>query len=81
MKPHPPMWVAASNPGHSRKAAKMGLGVLSSPSVALRQLRAARRGYKNTIADAEPVGDYVNDNVAVVSQFLCLKGSRGGATG
>ena len=33
--------------------------------------------YKNTIANAEPVGDYVNDNVAVVSQFLCLEDGDG----
>jgi alkanesulfonate monooxygenase SsuD/methylene tetrahydromethanopterin reductase-like flavin-dependent oxidoreductase (luciferase family) len=33
--------------------------------------------YKTTIGDAEPVGDYVNDNVAVVSQFLCLEDRDG----
>ena len=27
-KPHPPMWVAAGNPGTFEKAARMGLGVL-----------------------------------------------------
>jgi alkanesulfonate monooxygenase SsuD/methylene tetrahydromethanopterin reductase-like flavin-dependent oxidoreductase (luciferase family) len=73
VKPHPPMWVAAGNPGTFEKAAKMGLGVLCFTVGSPQQLAPLVEIYKNTIADAEPVGDYVNDNVAVVSQFLCLE--------
>jgi alkanesulfonate monooxygenase SsuD/methylene tetrahydromethanopterin reductase-like flavin-dependent oxidoreductase (luciferase family) len=73
VKPHPPMWVAAGNPGTFEKAAKMGLGVLCFTVGSPTQLAPLVEIYKNTIADAEPVGEYVNDNVAVVSQFLCLE--------
>jgi alkanesulfonate monooxygenase SsuD/methylene tetrahydromethanopterin reductase-like flavin-dependent oxidoreductase (luciferase family) len=73
VKPHPPMWVAAGNPGTFEKAARMGLGVLCFTVGSPQQLAPLVEVYKNTIADAEAVGDYVNDNVAVVSQFLCLE--------
>ena len=29
--------------------------------------------YKEKIQDAEPVGDYVNDNVAIATSFMCLE--------
>ena len=73
VKPHPPMWVAAGNPGTFEKAARMGLGVLCFTVGSPTQLAPLVEIYKNTIAEAEPVGEYVNDNVAVVSQFLCLE--------
>ncbi|MDZ7732248.1 MAG: LLM class flavin-dependent oxidoreductase [Acidimicrobiia bacterium] len=73
VKPRPPMWVAAGNPGTFEKAAKMGLGVLCFSAASPRKLEPLIEIYKKTIPDAEPVGDYVNDNVAVVSQFLCLE--------
>ncbi|WP_334142153.1 LLM class flavin-dependent oxidoreductase [Rhabdothermincola sp.] len=73
IKPHPPMWVAAGNPGTFEKAARMGLGVLCFTRGSPRELAPLVEIYKTAIADAEPVGEYVNDNVAVVSQFLCLE--------
>jgi alkanesulfonate monooxygenase SsuD/methylene tetrahydromethanopterin reductase-like flavin-dependent oxidoreductase (luciferase family) len=73
VKPHPPMWVAAGNPGTFEKAARMGLGVLCFSAASPAQLAPLIDIYKRTISEAEPVGDYVNDNVAVVSQFLCLE--------
>ena len=29
--------------------------------------------YKEAVDDAEPVGDYVNDNIAIATSFLCLE--------
>jgi alkanesulfonate monooxygenase SsuD/methylene tetrahydromethanopterin reductase-like flavin-dependent oxidoreductase (luciferase family) len=29
--------------------------------------------YKTAVAEAEPVGDYVNDNVAITTSFMCLE--------
>jgi alkanesulfonate monooxygenase SsuD/methylene tetrahydromethanopterin reductase-like flavin-dependent oxidoreductase (luciferase family) len=72
-KPHPPMWVAAGNPGTFEKAARMGLGVLCFTMGGPEQLKPLIELYKKTIADAEPVGEYVNDNVMVTSQLLCLE--------
>jgi alkanesulfonate monooxygenase SsuD/methylene tetrahydromethanopterin reductase-like flavin-dependent oxidoreductase (luciferase family) len=73
VKPHPPLWVAAGNPGTFEKAARMGLGVLCFSAASPSQLAPLIEIYKENIGDAEPVGDFVNDNVAVVSQFLCLE--------
>jgi alkanesulfonate monooxygenase SsuD/methylene tetrahydromethanopterin reductase-like flavin-dependent oxidoreductase (luciferase family) len=72
-KPHPPMWVAAGNPGTFEKAARMGLGVLCFTSGSPSQLAPLIETYKKNIAKAEPVGDYVNDNVMVTTQMLCLE--------
>jgi len=75
-KPHPPMWVAAGNPGTFEKAARMGLGVLCFTSGSPAQLAPLIEVYKKTIQKAEPVGDYVNDNVMVTTQMLCLEDGR-----
>jgi alkanesulfonate monooxygenase SsuD/methylene tetrahydromethanopterin reductase-like flavin-dependent oxidoreductase (luciferase family) len=72
-KPHPPMWVAAGNPGTFEKAARMGLGVLCFTSGSPKQLAPLIEVYKKTIEKAEPVGDYINDNVMVTTQMLCLE--------
>jgi alkanesulfonate monooxygenase SsuD/methylene tetrahydromethanopterin reductase-like flavin-dependent oxidoreductase (luciferase family) len=72
-KPHPPMWVAAGNPGTFEKAARMGLGVLCFTSGSPSQLAPLIEVYKKTIEKAEPVGDYVNDNVMITTQMLCLE--------
>jgi alkanesulfonate monooxygenase SsuD/methylene tetrahydromethanopterin reductase-like flavin-dependent oxidoreductase (luciferase family) len=73
VKPHPPMWVAAGNPGTFEKAAKMGLGVLCFTGGAPEKMAPLVDLYKKTIKDAEPVGEYVNDNVAVTTNFMCLE--------
>ena len=72
-KPHPPMWVAAGNPGTFEKAARMGLGVLCFTSGSPAQLAPLIDVYKKTIEKAEPVGGYVNDNVMITTQMLCLE--------
>jgi alkanesulfonate monooxygenase SsuD/methylene tetrahydromethanopterin reductase-like flavin-dependent oxidoreductase (luciferase family) len=71
--PHPPMWVAAGNPGTFEKAAKLGLGVLCFTTGSPETLKPLIDVYKNAIGDAEPVGEYVNDNIMVTSQMLCLE--------
>ncbi len=72
-KPHPPMWVAAGNPGTFEKAARMGLGVLCFTSGSPAQLAPLIEIYKKTIETAEPVGDYVNDNIMGVTNMLCME--------
>ncbi len=70
--PHPPMWVAAGNPGTFEKAAKMGLGVLCFTGGSPERMKPLIEIYKETIKDADPVGEYVNDNIAVTTSFMCL---------
>jgi alkanesulfonate monooxygenase SsuD/methylene tetrahydromethanopterin reductase-like flavin-dependent oxidoreductase (luciferase family) len=71
--PHPPLWVAAGNPSTFEKAARMGLGVLCFATTSREDLCRYIEVYKNAIDEAEPVGAYVNNNVMVTSQMLCLE--------
>ena len=73
VKPHPPMWVAAGNPSTFEKAAQMGLGVLCFTGGAPEKMAPLIEIYKKTIVNAEPVGEYVNDNIAVTTSFMCLE--------
>jgi alkanesulfonate monooxygenase SsuD/methylene tetrahydromethanopterin reductase-like flavin-dependent oxidoreductase (luciferase family) len=72
-KPHPPMWIAAGNPGTFQKAARMGLGVLCFTMGSPESLKKLIEVYKTEIENAEPVGEYVNNNIMVTSQMLCLE--------
>ena len=51
VKPHPPMWVAAGNPGTFEKAGKMGLGVLCFTGGAPEKMAPLIEIYKNAIAE------------------------------
>jgi alkanesulfonate monooxygenase SsuD/methylene tetrahydromethanopterin reductase-like flavin-dependent oxidoreductase (luciferase family) len=72
-KPHPPMWVAAGSPSTFEKAARMGLGVLCFTTGSPASLAPLIETYKREIKNAEPVGEYINNNVMVTSQMLCLE--------
>ena len=72
VKPHPPMWVAAGNPDTFRKAGELGLGVICFTGGSPEKMKPLVDMYKEAVADAKPVGDYVNDNVAITTSFLCL---------
>ena len=74
VKPHPPMWVAAGNPETFEKAAQMGLGVLCFTGGSPEKMAPLDRdSTRSTIENAEPVGEYVNDNIAVTTSFMCLE--------
>jgi alkanesulfonate monooxygenase SsuD/methylene tetrahydromethanopterin reductase-like flavin-dependent oxidoreductase (luciferase family) len=72
-KPHPPLWVAAGNPPTFEKAAHLGMGVLAFTTRALPDMKPLIDTYKEHIGDADPVGEYVNDNVMVTSALVCLE--------
>jgi len=72
-KPHPPMWVAAGNPSTFEKAARMGLGVLCFTIGGPESVKPLIDLYKKEIEHAEPVGAFVNDNIMVTTQLLCLE--------
>ena len=71
--PHPPMWYAAGNTTSWEMAGRKGLGVLGFSVGSLVQVPPLRKAYKDAIANAEPVGAYVNDNIMVTTQLLCLE--------
>ena len=55
------------------KAARMGLGVLCFTIGGPESIKPLVELYKNEIQRAEPVGDFVNDNIMVTTQLLCLE--------
>jgi alkanesulfonate monooxygenase SsuD/methylene tetrahydromethanopterin reductase-like flavin-dependent oxidoreductase (luciferase family) len=71
-KPHPAIWQAAGNPPTYEKAARNGLGVLGFNFSAAKQMEPMVRAYKNAIGEAEPIGDFVNDNVMITNSVVCL---------
>jgi alkanesulfonate monooxygenase SsuD/methylene tetrahydromethanopterin reductase-like flavin-dependent oxidoreductase (luciferase family) len=73
VKPHPPMWVAAGNPETFEKAGRLGLGVICFTGGSPEKMKPLVETYKAAVAEAEPVGDYVNDNVAITTSFMCLE--------
>jgi alkanesulfonate monooxygenase SsuD/methylene tetrahydromethanopterin reductase-like flavin-dependent oxidoreductase (luciferase family) len=73
VKPHPPMWVAAGNPETFEKAGRLGLGVICFTGGSPEKMKQLVDVYKTAVADADPVGDYVNDNVAITTSFMCLE--------
>ena len=70
--PHPPLWVAAGSPSTFELAARQGLGVLCFAFGKPETFIPLIEQYKKDIERAEPVGDYVNNNVMVTTQMLCL---------
>ncbi|HEV7525385.1 MAG TPA: LLM class flavin-dependent oxidoreductase [Acidimicrobiia bacterium] len=73
VKPHPPLWVAAGNPETFERAAKMGIGVICFTGGTPEKMAPLVETYKKHIKDAEPVGEYINDNIAITTSFMCLE--------
>ncbi len=72
-KPHPPLWVTASNPGTIETAAKMGIGAAMFNFADPDLLRPLVEIYKTTIRKAEPVGAVVHDKIMTIAPALCLE--------
>ena len=70
-QPHPPLWVACGSPSTFEKAGRLGLGALCFSLGSPKDFEPLIKIYKDTIKHAEPVGDYVNDNVACVTALVC----------
>src|SRR3984893_13941560 len=75
-KSHPALWVAAGNPPTYEKAARRGMGVLGFNVASINEMEPMVRAYKNAIGSAEPVGEYVNDNVMITNGLVCLEDGR-----
>jgi len=72
-QPHPPIWVACGNPPTYEKAARLGLGALGFNVASVREMAPMIRAYKDHVHQAEPVGEYVNDNVMITNGLVCLE--------
>lgn len=70
---HPPIWVAAGSPSTFKKSGSMGLGAFCFTQGSPARIEPLIRSYKDAVADAEPVGDYVNDNIMAVTNMICME--------
>jgi alkanesulfonate monooxygenase SsuD/methylene tetrahydromethanopterin reductase-like flavin-dependent oxidoreductase (luciferase family) len=75
-KTHPPMWQAAGNPPTYEAAARAGFGVIGFNFSTPRRLAPNIEAYKKSIGEAEPVGEWVNDNVMITNSVICLEDGR-----
>ena len=75
-KPHPPLWVACGSPSTFEKAARLGMGALCFSLGSPKDFEPLIKVYKDNIKHAEPIGGYVNDNVACVTQLVCMEDGR-----
>ena len=65
------MWYAAGSPPSYSMAARKGLGVLGFSVQKVSDMEWVLEKYKTAIVDAEPIGDFVNDNVMVTTTAIC----------
>lgn len=80
-RPHPPMWIAASNLSTYEYAAKQGLGVIGVTRNSIDETRDAIRTYRETIRSADPagfVGHAPNEHVAAFALSCCHEDDRTG---
>src|SRR4051794_24256958 len=73
---HPAMWYAAGNTSSYEMAARKGLGVLGFSIGALQDMETVMASYKKGIANAEPVGAFVNDNVMVTTAAIVAEDEK-----
>jgi alkanesulfonate monooxygenase SsuD/methylene tetrahydromethanopterin reductase-like flavin-dependent oxidoreductase (luciferase family) len=65
-KPHPPMWVASTNPQTFELAAQRGLGALCfTLGVELKDVAPRIKLYRDTIKRAQPVGQSINNQISM----------------
>jgi alkanesulfonate monooxygenase SsuD/methylene tetrahydromethanopterin reductase-like flavin-dependent oxidoreductase (luciferase family) len=74
--PHPPIWMACGSPSTFERAGRMGVGALCFSLGSPKDFAPLIRTYKDAVRHAEPVGAYVNDNVACVTAMLCMEDGR-----
>lgn len=67
---HPAMWYAAGSPPSYAMAARKGLGVLGFSVQKVSDMEWVLEQYKTAVRDAEPIGDFVNDNVMATTTAI-----------
>jgi alkanesulfonate monooxygenase SsuD/methylene tetrahydromethanopterin reductase-like flavin-dependent oxidoreductase (luciferase family) len=71
-KPHPPLWAATTSPESHGLVGRMGLGLLSFTIGVPPEDLAQRIGlYRQGIAEAQPVGKFVNGRAATFTMVHC----------
>ena len=71
-EPHPPLWVASTSPESHEIAGRKGLGLLSfTVGVAPENLKERIDLYRKGLAEAEPIGKFVNSRAATFTMVHC----------
>ena len=72
-KPHPPLWVTASNPGTLETAGRLGIGAAMFNFADPMTSRPLVERYKQAAAKAEPVGAFAYDKIMTIAPAFCLE--------
>jgi alkanesulfonate monooxygenase SsuD/methylene tetrahydromethanopterin reductase-like flavin-dependent oxidoreductase (luciferase family) len=73
-KPHPPLWVASTSPESHEIAGRKGLGLLSfTIGVPPEELANRIALYRKGLAEAQPIGHFVNDRAATFTMVHCAE--------
>jgi len=73
-KPHPPIWMAATSPQSWELAGKNGIGILGlTIFVSVPQLQERVRAYRAALANAKPVGRFINDQIGAFTIVHCAE--------
>lgn len=75
-KPHPPLWMACSRESSFKRAGEMGMGVLSFSIGGFEQQSSRVQQYREAIKHANPVGSFINDQVAAMCLVHCGEDDR-----
>ena len=78
-RPHPPLWVAASNLSSYERAGRQGVGVIGVTRNSIAETRDAIRTYRAAIRGTDPaefVGAYANEQVAGFALAFCHEDDR-----
>ena len=70
-KPHPPLWVACTQPATVKRAGEMGLGALCFSGGSYEEKAERVSAYREGIKHAQPVGAFVNDQMAMMATVHC----------
>lgn len=71
--PHPPLFTAVTGPDMFQIAGEKGIGIMTFTFETPEDMEKRIRIYKDALKDAKPVGDFVNDRVAVFQMCLCAE--------
>lgn len=70
--PHPPLWMACSDDDTVRRAARLGVGVLTHSFYDLAEAERTVNLYHQTFrAECTPLSDTVNPQIAMLNPFYC----------
>lgn len=72
-QPHPPLWLAGTNPESFEKAGLHGLGMLAFLTETPENVKPRLKIYKDALKKAKPIGKFVNDRVALMVQTYCAE--------